>query len=106
MACAVYFHVLEDLPAIMRQWWNSQDKRVASIVDRCVNTLEMEMCSLQGCYIFVVCVSMFFSPLQSVVTCSSLDGVVVSLFSDEIMLTHRQGNCTFVHRETCIIIII
>ena len=34
MACAVYFHVLEDLPAIMRQWWNSQDKRVAGIVDR------------------------------------------------------------------------
>ena len=34
MACTVYYHVLEDLPAIMRQWWNSQDKRVAGVVEK------------------------------------------------------------------------
>nr|XP_006825327.1 PREDICTED: E3 ubiquitin-protein ligase listerin-like [Saccoglossus kowalevskii] len=33
LACAVYQSALEDLPAMVRQWWNSQDKRVAAHVD-------------------------------------------------------------------------
>ncbi|XP_067896603.1 E3 ubiquitin-protein ligase listerin isoform X2 [Heterodontus francisci] len=34
VACAVYYSVLEDLPATVRLWWNSQDKRVSSTVDK------------------------------------------------------------------------
>ncbi|XP_067848848.1 E3 ubiquitin-protein ligase listerin [Heptranchias perlo] len=34
LACAVYYSVLEDLPATVRLWWNSQDKRVSSTVDK------------------------------------------------------------------------
>ena len=35
-ACALYFSTLEDLPAIVRQWWTSQDKKLSAIVDRSV----------------------------------------------------------------------
>uniref|UniRef100_A0A4W3I5H6 E3 ubiquitin-protein ligase listerin n=1 Tax=Callorhinchus milii TaxID=7868 RepID=A0A4W3I5H6_CALMI len=34
LACSVYYSVLEDLPATVRLWWNSQDKRISSTVDR------------------------------------------------------------------------
>uniref|UniRef100_UPI00398EDAED E3 ubiquitin-protein ligase listerin isoform X2 n=1 Tax=Pristiophorus japonicus TaxID=55135 RepID=UPI00398EDAED len=34
LACAVYYSVLEDLPATVRLWWNSQDKRVSNTVDK------------------------------------------------------------------------
>ena len=34
LACTVYHRALQDLPAIVRQWWNAQDKRVAGIVDK------------------------------------------------------------------------
>ncbi|XP_078088588.1 E3 ubiquitin-protein ligase listerin [Mustelus asterias] len=34
LACAVYYSVLEDLPATVRLWWNNQDKRVSSTVDK------------------------------------------------------------------------
>lgn len=34
LACVVYYSVLEDLPATVRLWWNNQDKRVSSTVDK------------------------------------------------------------------------
>ncbi|XP_072116707.1 E3 ubiquitin-protein ligase listerin isoform X1 [Mobula birostris] len=34
LACTVYYGVLENLPATVRLWWNSQDKRVSSTVDK------------------------------------------------------------------------
>ncbi|XP_059506349.1 E3 ubiquitin-protein ligase listerin isoform X2 [Stegostoma tigrinum] len=34
LACAMYYSVLEDLPATVRLWWNNQDKRVSSTVDK------------------------------------------------------------------------
>lgn len=34
LACSVYYSALKDLPAMVRLWWNSQDKRVVSIVDK------------------------------------------------------------------------
>ncbi|XP_069746128.1 E3 ubiquitin-protein ligase listerin isoform X2 [Narcine bancroftii] len=34
LACAVYYSALEDLPATVRLWWNNQDKRVSSTVDK------------------------------------------------------------------------
>ncbi|KAI8498346.1 listerin E3 ubiquitin protein ligase 1 [Branchiostoma belcheri] len=34
LACTVYYNTLEDLPAMVRQWWNSQDKRVSTLVER------------------------------------------------------------------------
>ncbi|XP_066277345.1 E3 ubiquitin-protein ligase listerin-like isoform X3 [Branchiostoma lanceolatum] len=34
LACMVYYNTLEDLPAMVRQWWNSQDKRVSTLVER------------------------------------------------------------------------
>ncbi len=37
LACAVYHRALQDLPAIVRQWWNAQDKRVAAVVEKCVD---------------------------------------------------------------------
>ncbi|XP_072018345.1 LOW QUALITY PROTEIN: E3 ubiquitin-protein ligase listerin-like [Amphiura filiformis] len=33
-ACAVYLSSLEELPAMVRQWWNSQDKRIAPLVEK------------------------------------------------------------------------
>ncbi|XP_077977369.1 E3 ubiquitin-protein ligase listerin-like isoform X1 [Glandiceps talaboti] len=33
LSCSVYYSASEDIPAMVRQWWNSQDKRVASYVD-------------------------------------------------------------------------
>jgi hypothetical protein len=34
LACSVYIHVLETLPALVRQWWTGLDKRSADVVDR------------------------------------------------------------------------
>ncbi|XP_041948451.1 E3 ubiquitin-protein ligase listerin [Alosa sapidissima] len=34
LACSVYYGALKDLPAMVRLWWNSQEKRVVSTVDR------------------------------------------------------------------------
>ena len=34
VACSVYRCALRVLPAVLRQWWNNQDKRTAAIVDR------------------------------------------------------------------------
>lgn len=34
LACSVYHMTLKDLPAMVRLWWNSSEKRVFSIVDR------------------------------------------------------------------------
>nr|XP_055064559.1 E3 ubiquitin-protein ligase listerin [Misgurnus anguillicaudatus] len=34
LACSVYYGALKDLPAMVRLWWNSQEKRVFSIVDK------------------------------------------------------------------------
>uniref|UniRef100_A0A671LML7 E3 ubiquitin-protein ligase listerin n=1 Tax=Sinocyclocheilus anshuiensis TaxID=1608454 RepID=A0A671LML7_9TELE len=34
LACSVYYGALKDLPAMVRLWWNSQEKRVFSTVDK------------------------------------------------------------------------
>ncbi|XP_076876676.1 E3 ubiquitin-protein ligase listerin [Brachyhypopomus gauderio] len=34
LACSVYYAALKDLPAMVRLWWNSQEKRVFSAVDK------------------------------------------------------------------------
>ncbi|XP_033118040.1 E3 ubiquitin-protein ligase listerin-like [Anneissia japonica] len=34
LACTVYYNTLEDLPAMVRQWWNSQNKRIMEYIDR------------------------------------------------------------------------
>ncbi|XP_072514427.1 E3 ubiquitin-protein ligase listerin [Salminus brasiliensis] len=34
LACSVYYGALKDLPAMVRLWWNSQEKRVFSAVDK------------------------------------------------------------------------
>ena len=34
LACSVYHMTLKDLPAMVRLWWNSSEKRVFNIVDR------------------------------------------------------------------------
>ncbi|KAK2159778.1 hypothetical protein LSH36_146g00025 [Paralvinella palmiformis] len=34
MSCAVYFHALQDLPALIRHWYNSIDKRMSMIANR------------------------------------------------------------------------
>ncbi|TSK16143.1 E3 ubiquitin-protein ligase listerin [Bagarius yarrelli] len=34
LACSVYYSTLKDLPAMVRLWWNSQEKRVVSTVDK------------------------------------------------------------------------
>uniref|UniRef100_A0A672KKG5 E3 ubiquitin-protein ligase listerin n=1 Tax=Sinocyclocheilus grahami TaxID=75366 RepID=A0A672KKG5_SINGR len=34
LACSVYYGALKDLPAMVRLWWNSQEKRVFSMVDK------------------------------------------------------------------------
>ncbi|XP_059400765.1 E3 ubiquitin-protein ligase listerin-like [Carassius carassius] len=34
LACSVFYGALKDLPAMVRLWWNSQEKRVFSTVDK------------------------------------------------------------------------
>ena len=34
LACAVYYKTLEYLPAVARQWWCAQDKKIAAIVNK------------------------------------------------------------------------
>ncbi|KAF6723533.1 E3 ubiquitin-protein ligase listerin [Oryzias melastigma] len=34
LACGVYYSTVQDLPAMVRLWWNSQEKRVSTAVER------------------------------------------------------------------------
>ncbi|KAK0132767.1 E3 ubiquitin-protein ligase listerin [Merluccius polli] len=34
LACGVYYSAVQDLPAMVRLWWNSQEKRVSAAVER------------------------------------------------------------------------
>ncbi|KAK7926169.1 hypothetical protein WMY93_008479 [Mugilogobius chulae] len=34
LACSVYYSTLQDLPAMVRLWWNSQEKRVSATVEK------------------------------------------------------------------------
>uniref|UniRef100_A0A8C5BLS8 E3 ubiquitin-protein ligase listerin n=1 Tax=Gadus morhua TaxID=8049 RepID=A0A8C5BLS8_GADMO len=34
LACGVYYSAVQDLPAMVRLWWNSQEKRVSTAVER------------------------------------------------------------------------
>ncbi|XP_017273716.1 E3 ubiquitin-protein ligase listerin [Kryptolebias marmoratus] len=34
LACSVYYSTVQDLPAMVRLWWNSQEKRVSSAVEK------------------------------------------------------------------------
>ena len=34
VACMVYLQTLQTVPAMLRQWWNDQDKRIAGLVDK------------------------------------------------------------------------
>lgn len=34
LACSVYFSILQNVPAIARQWWTLQDRKIAPYVDR------------------------------------------------------------------------
>uniref|UniRef100_A0AAR2L438 E3 ubiquitin-protein ligase listerin n=1 Tax=Pygocentrus nattereri TaxID=42514 RepID=A0AAR2L438_PYGNA len=47
LACSVYYGALKDLPAMVRLWWNSQEKRVFSIVDKFTSKYVSSVLSLQ-----------------------------------------------------------
>ncbi|KAL7847637.1 hypothetical protein AOLI_G00223550 [Acnodon oligacanthus] len=47
LACSVYYGALKDLPAMVRLWWNSQDKRMVSIVDKFTSKYVSSVLSLQ-----------------------------------------------------------
>lgn len=34
LACSVYYSTLQDMPAMVRLWWNSQEKRVSAAVEK------------------------------------------------------------------------
>lgn len=34
LACSVYYNTVQDLPAMVRLWWNSQEKRVSAAVEK------------------------------------------------------------------------
>lgn len=34
LACSVYYSTVQDLPAMVRLWWNSQEKRVSAVVEK------------------------------------------------------------------------
>lgn len=34
LACSVYYSTLQDMPAMVRLWWNSQEKRVSTVVEK------------------------------------------------------------------------
>ncbi|XP_008588259.1 PREDICTED: E3 ubiquitin-protein ligase listerin [Galeopterus variegatus] len=47
LACSVYHMTLKDLPAMVRLWWNSSEKRVFSIVDRFTSKYVSSVLSFQ-----------------------------------------------------------
>ncbi|XP_007173869.2 E3 ubiquitin-protein ligase listerin isoform X1 [Balaenoptera acutorostrata] len=47
LACSVYHMTLKDLPAMVRLWWNSSEKRVFSIVDRFTSKYVSNVLSFQ-----------------------------------------------------------
>uniref|UniRef100_W5KT23 E3 ubiquitin-protein ligase listerin n=1 Tax=Astyanax mexicanus TaxID=7994 RepID=W5KT23_ASTMX len=47
LACSVYYGALKDLPAMVRLWWNSQEKRVFSAVDKFTSKFVSSVLSLQ-----------------------------------------------------------
>ncbi|XP_054433691.1 E3 ubiquitin-protein ligase listerin [Pteronotus mesoamericanus] len=47
LACAVYHMTLKDLPAMVRLWWTSSEKRVFNIVDRFTSKYVSSVLSLQ-----------------------------------------------------------
>ena len=47
LACSVYHMTLKDLPAMVRLWWNSSEKRVFNIVDRFTSKYVSSVLSLQ-----------------------------------------------------------
>lgn len=34
LACSVYYNTVQDLPAMVRLWWTSQEKRVSAVVEK------------------------------------------------------------------------
>ena len=34
LACSVYRHALQTVPAIVRQWWKEQDRKTLNYIDR------------------------------------------------------------------------
>nr|XP_045245148.1 E3 ubiquitin-protein ligase listerin isoform X5 [Macaca fascicularis] len=47
LACSVYHMTLKDLPAMVRLWWNSSEKRVFNIVDRFTSKYVSSVLSFQ-----------------------------------------------------------
>ncbi|KAJ7418047.1 hypothetical protein WISP_61250 [Willisornis vidua] len=47
LACSVYHTTLKDLPAMVRLWWNSCDKRVFSVVDKFTSKYVSSVLSFQ-----------------------------------------------------------
>ncbi|XP_036204832.1 E3 ubiquitin-protein ligase listerin isoform X1 [Myotis myotis] len=47
LACSVYHMTLKDLPAMVRLWWNSSEKRVFNVVDRFTSKYVSSVLSLQ-----------------------------------------------------------
>ncbi|KAM6223493.1 E3 ubiquitin-protein ligase listerin [Rhynchocyon petersi] len=47
LACSVYHMTLKDLPAMVRLWWNSSEKRIFNIVDRFTSKYVSSVLSLQ-----------------------------------------------------------
>ncbi|XP_055965445.1 E3 ubiquitin-protein ligase listerin [Sorex fumeus] len=47
LACSVYHMTLKDLPAMVRLWWNSSEKRVFNIVDRFTSKYVSNVLSFQ-----------------------------------------------------------
>lgn len=50
LACSVYFMTLKDLPAMVRLWWNSCEKRVFNIVDKFTSKYVSNLLSSQEIY--------------------------------------------------------
>jgi hypothetical protein len=34
LACSVYRHALQTVPAMVRQWWKEQDRKTLNYIDR------------------------------------------------------------------------
>ncbi|KAL4608591.1 E3 ubiquitin-protein ligase listerin isoform X2 [Arapaima gigas] len=47
LACLVYYSALKDLPAMVRMWWNGQEKRVSGVVEKFTSKYVSGMLSLQ-----------------------------------------------------------
>lgn len=79
LACSVYYSTLQDLPAMVRLWWNSQEKRVSTVVERFTMKYISPVLSAQEIS-FVHCSTQIFDSMTVCTLYDSLDNLSKNCF--------------------------